>query len=181
QGRRAGKHWISLPQTVAVEEIIGPSAGLLDNQEAGERVPGVDVQFAIGIDASVSHIGKAERSGAGAPHLRAGPQKARDERNIGFARTACGPAGLDDRLRHRGHRAHRDGLSVAGRTATPPRRIELIRYGLIDHAKLDTVVPHEGDRDAEMRYAAREIRGAVDRVHDPHVAAEAAARFLAKE
>src|SRR5262249_50934828 len=59
QGRRAGKHWISLPQTVAVEEIIGPSAGLLDNQEAGERVPGVDVQFAIGIDASVSHIGKA--------------------------------------------------------------------------------------------------------------------------
>src|SRR5712671_7756715 len=170
-----------MPQSVAVEIIIGPSARLLDNQEAGERVPSVDVQFAVSIDAPVSHVGKAERPGARAPHLRAAPQQALDERHVGFARTACGPAGLDDRLRDRGHRAHHDALPVAGRTAAPPRGIEFVRYGLIDHAKLNTAVPDERDGDAEMRYAAREIGGAVDRVDDPHVSAEAAARFLAKE
>jgi len=116
-----------------------------------------------------------------APHLRAGPQKAIDERHVGFARTACGPAGLDDRLRDRGHRAHHDGLPVVGRTAAPARNVKLIRYGLIDHAKLSTAVPDERDGDTKMRYAAREIRGAVDRVDNPHVRAEAASRLLAKE
>src|SRR6266853_57767 len=153
-----------MPQSVAVEKIIGPSARLLDNQEAGERVPSVDVQFAVSIDAPVSHAGKAERPGARAPHLRAGPQKA-----------------IDERLRDRGHRAHHDGLPVVGRTAAPARNVKLIRYGLIDHAKLSTAVPDERDGDTKMRYAAREIRGAVDRVDNPHVRAEAASRLLAKE
>ena len=67
-----------------------------------------------------------------------------------------------------------DGLIAAPFSRAPPpapRRKELLAHRVIDHADLDPAAHDAGDRDAEMRDAAGEIRRAVDRVDDPHRAA----------
>ena len=71
-------------------------------------------------------------------------------------------------------------VAAARRRRAAPRTARPC-IGVVDHADLELAVAHEGDRDAEMRNAAREIGGAVDRVDDPDVAAEIAALFLAEE
>ena len=37
----------------AVQEVVGPTAGLFDDQKPCKSIPGIDVKLAIGIDAPV--------------------------------------------------------------------------------------------------------------------------------
>ena len=56
---------------------------------------------------------------------------------------------------------------VQGRAGASAGGEQFVDHGVVDHADLDLAADHGGDRDAEMRRAAREIRGAVDRVDHP--------------
>ena len=47
-----------------------------------------------------------------------------------------------------------------------------------DATDLDLPVTNKRDRDTKMRDAASEIRGAIDRIDDPNLAAEITARFF---
>ena len=70
-------------------------------------------------------------------------------------------------------------MRVAPRAA--PGEMQLAERGVADRADLGGAVADEGDRDAEVRHAAGEVGGAVDRVDHPGVAAGAAAGLLAEE
>ena len=170
-----------MPQAVAGEEVVGPAAGLLDEDKAGEGVPGVHVQLAIAVDAPVGHIGERQRPRAAAPHARSGILQDLHERRVAAGRPARRPARLDRGLADVGKAADAHRPPVEGGAAAAPGGVELVVDRVVDDADLGPSVAHEGDRDAEQRDAAHEIGGAVDRVDHPHVGSELAAAFFAVE
>ena len=97
QRRRAAEHRVAAPQPVIGEEIVDPAARLLDQQQPGQRIPRIHVQFAIAVGAAVRHVGEPERARSAAAHLRAGPDEVADHRDIGIGRPPRRPAGLDQR------------------------------------------------------------------------------------
>ena len=61
---RAHQNRVSLAQAVIGQEIVGPAAGLFDKKEPSKDIPGIDVELAIGVGASVGDVGDAKRSRA---------------------------------------------------------------------------------------------------------------------
>jgi hypothetical protein len=98
-----------------------------------------------------------------------------------MGREAGRPAGLDRRLPDVGETAHPHGLSIEGGAASPPGGIQLVVDRVVDDADPAQSVAHESHGDAELRDAAHEIGGPVDRVDHPNVRPELAAAFLAIE
>ena len=66
-----------------------------------------------------------------------------------------------------------DRRAVEPRPAAAPGGEQFVEHRIVDDPDLDPAVGDAGDRDAEMRHAAGEVRGAVDRIDDPHRPARA--------
>ena len=133
----------------------------------------------VAVAPSRRDIGEAQRAGARAHHPRSGRDDARDQPDKLVGAVAHVPADLDGRgsqVRRLG-RAHCD--RVQGRAGAAPRGEQLVHHRIVDHADLDLAADDGGDRDAEVRRAAREIRGAVDRIDDPDRRALGAGASLA--
>src|ERR1700749_3079544 len=63
--------------------------------------------------------------------------------------------------------------------AAAPGRKQFVAHRIVNDANLDLARGDIGDRDAEMRHAAREVRRAIDRIDDPGAAALAGGTSLA--
>ena len=89
------------------------------------------------------------------------------------------PADLDRGTgeRGRGRRAHQ--RAVEPRAAAAPACEQFVAHRIVNDADLDLAGGDTGDRDAEMRHAASEVRCAVDRIDDPCRAALAGGAGLA--
>ena len=94
---RAGDDLVALAQPVIGEEVVGPAAGLAHQQDAGEDVPGINVELEIAVGPAARHRCHAERAGAEAAELAAGGEGAADEIEIVRDRAAVRRADLDER------------------------------------------------------------------------------------
>ena len=163
------------------EEVVDPAARLLDQQDAGEAVPGIDVQLEIGVGTPVGDRGQAQRTGAEAAEVDSGREHPLDRREIGGVGQARGPADLDagplDPVGRGGH--ERD--AVQGGAAPAPCEVEFVGRRAEDGAELDLPPATNATRDAKTRHPADEIGGAVDRVDHPDPLADLAAFLLAEE
>src|ERR1700680_173729 len=77
-----------------------------------------------------------------------------------------------------------DRSAVEARPTSTTRGEQFISHRVVDDADLDLAARDAGDRDAEMRNPAGEIRRAVDRIDDPDwraVGPGATVRLLANE
>ena len=74
---------IAASQAVLGQEVVGPAACFLDQQQRRERIPGIDVELAIGVGPPVRDIGDAEGAGARAADIDARVLQLIDKRRIG--------------------------------------------------------------------------------------------------
>ena len=83
------------PQPVAREEVVDPAAGLLDEEDAREAVPRVDVQLEVGVGPAVGDVGQPQGARPAAPEVGAGLEHPLDYRHVRGVRHARRPADLD--------------------------------------------------------------------------------------
>ena len=77
------------------------------------------------------------------------------------------PADFHARRLEIGDGGSADRCAVQRRPAAAAGGEQFVDDRIVDHPDFDLAVEHGGDRDAEMRRAAREIRRAVDRIDHP--------------
>jgi len=119
------------------------------------------------ISPSGGDIGERQRPGAGARGRRPGGGDPPQQIDELLGARAQVPADLDrgSVKRARIRDAHR--CAVEPRAAAAPACEQFVAHGIVNDADLNLGRGDGGDRDAEMRNAAREIRRAVDRINDP--------------
>jgi hypothetical protein len=139
------------------------------------------VEFAIGVDASVSYIGQPKRAGSAPPHIRTGILEAKDQRRVRLGRKPGRPASLYGRVADVGDAAGADGLPIDRCPAAAGGGIEFVLHHIVDDADLCDAAAHERDRYGKMRDATGEIGSAVDRIDHPNLGPERSAPLLAEE
>jgi len=72
-----------------------------------------------------------------------------------------------------------DELIAAPLSRAPPGGEQLVEHRIVDDPDLDLAIGDAGDRDAKMRHPAGKVRGAVDRIDNPHRPAGARGARLA--
>ena len=176
-----GDHRAARGQAAEVEEGADAAAGLGHEEEAGEAVPGVHVHLGVAVGAAVGDVGEAERPGGAAADVGAAGEERGHCLEVARVRHPVRPAELDAGGGEVAGEGDADRRAVAGGAGAGAGEVELARGGVADGADLDPAGAHEGDRDAEVRDAAGEVGGTVDRVDDPGVDGRGSAGLLAEE
>src|SRR5579883_2303047 len=155
----AGRHRVVL----AVRQPRDIAAGLADQQDTRRHVPGLEPEFPEAVHPARRHIGEVERGGAEAAHADRGAHDGAEGAHIELAvnlaangRDARGDHGLRELPPRRDPKA--SVVDVGALALLPPEH--LVADRLVDHARDDLAVSLEPDRDAELRYAVQEVRGA---------------------
>ena len=177
-----GQDRVAPPQPVAGQEVVDATARLLDQEDPGQAIPGIDVLLEIGVGPPVGDVGQAQGTRAEAPEIDAGLEHPLDHREIGGVGHARRPADLDaGALDPVGARPH--GSAFRSSVAPCPRRAR--NNSSVTGLKMApscTVPPATNATETQKRaHAADEVRRAVDRVDHPHLVADLAALFLAEE
>jgi hypothetical protein len=151
-------------------QVADQTAGLLHQQQPGGDVPVAQPHLPEAIETPGRHVSQIERRGARPAHARGigdqRPQRPQvpvqilgiPERN---PRTQQGTVEVDAVT-------HPNAAIIQQRTSSPRGGEEFLPQRIVDHGLLQPIPVFQGDRDREMRHPVQEVRGAVQRVDDPH-------------
>ena len=185
---RVAGHHLALEQEVRLAgEVADQATGLGDHQRAGGHVPGVQAGLEEAVVPAGGHVAQVQRGGAGAAQAGAVLHHRLEHLHVAVevVATAEREAGADQRFGQ--PRAARDPQPpVVQVGAAAARGVEqVIARGVVDDRLLHLAAEGQRDRHAVHREAVQEVRGAIERVDDPHVVAVLGAvlatRFLGQD
>src|SRR6185437_14080955 len=186
QIRIGGEHIPAAEHARAAAYVGDIAAGFADDEDAGCKIPGRQVELPEAVESPGSDIGEVERGDAEAPDAARRGHHRGKRREIAWVVAAAdeGNAGADQRLGEMPTRRDAQPAVVMEGAGALLRPEHLIAHRLVDHAGDDLSVALQPDRDGEMRDAVQKIGGAVQGIDDPavmRVAAGFAAAFLHQE
>ena len=148
QRRRAGEQWSAARQHQVPGNLVRPTSRLVDDQNAGQAIPRLDVPFVIGVSRPLGHHRQSDDAGAHAAQRTAVAQRHLNHWQGQVGRCASGDADGNRRLGKIGNAACMYRHAVAPRTASAHRRIEPRDAGEIDQPNHRLARNYVGDRDA---------------------------------
>ncbi len=117
-------------------EVADSSASFLHNQDAGRRVPGIEIEFPETVEASAGHIAQVESRRPGAAHAVRAQRDLVIEKNIGiFVPLMTGEAGGDQAFFQPRGLLHMDCLAVEMRAPSLLGREKLVARRIVDHSR----------------------------------------------
>ena len=145
------------------------TARFAHQQFAGSKIPRLQADFKIAINAAGGDVGEIQRSGAGAAEVGALGKQLRDHIHkgrrvlLGFEREASG----ENRAVEIASGAAAQTVTVKLRALTAYGGEEFVAHRIVNHRHFGTAFNAYGDRNREVRQAFDKIGGAIQRIDNP--------------